>query len=64
VKAKSQSEWISTKRSYIKDVNAYSSSSFYLAYNVPSKYSAWPERLKRTDFSMVQPPSRAGQFIS
>jgi hypothetical protein len=31
---------------------------------VPTKYSAWPERLHEHDLSMIQPPKKAGQFIS
>jgi hypothetical protein len=34
------------------------------AYNAPSKYSAWPERLKHSDFSLIQPHTHAGQFLS
>lgn len=35
----------------------------YSVYQVPGKYTAWPDRLTRTDLSMIQPPSKAGQFI-
>jgi hypothetical protein len=63
-KLKSHSDWLYTKKSIIKDTNTHSTLLIYSEWNIPSKYSAWPERLRHTDMSMIQPPSKAGQFIS
>ena len=32
--------------------------------SIPGKYSAWPERLRNTDMSLIQAPTRAGVFMS
>ena len=34
------------------------------AYQRPSQFSAWPERLKHSDLSMIQPASNTGLFAS
>ena len=33
-------------------------------YNCPNKYSAWPDRLKESDLSLIQPPERSGMYQS
>jgi hypothetical protein len=63
-KLKSHSDWLNTKKTYIKDVNTHSNYINYSVWNVPTKYSAWPERLRHTDMSLIQPPAKAGQFIT
>lgn len=63
-KLKSHSDWFRTKKSIIKDTNTHSKHLLNSEWNIPSKYSAWPERLRHTDMSMIQPSAKAGQFIS
>ena len=36
---------------------------FDVDHQVPTKYSAWPQRLHRHDLSMIQPTHKAGTFI-
>jgi hypothetical protein len=36
----------------------------YVDYNVPSKYSAWPNHLTTPDLTLIQPNNKSGMFAT
>ena len=63
-KLKSHSDWLHTKKSILRDTNVQSKKFNYIERSIPGKYTAWPERLRHTDMSLLQAPTKAGVFIS
>lgn len=57
IRTKSTTNWNTLRKTFIKQSNIHE-------FKIPTKYSAWPERLYQTDLSLVQAKNNYGMGIT